>query len=479
MEATEGEHYLAPTCTETGLAYKVCSVCGEVGSGRELPALGHDMVAGTVHPATCTEEGYTEYACSRCDATDMRDIVPALGHDMAAGTVHAPTCTEGGYTIFTCSVCGNVYKGDETAALGHSYTYTNNDDGTHTVGCANCDYSAVEAHTFVDGTCVCGAVEVVAPIEVETMTIGTQLALNSDLSILFRVKNVSETTYDLSTAYLVVEKDQYPAGQEMYVKTTTFEDYSISGGRVVFTYSGITAAEMNDEVRATFYVKGLDGKLYCSPVKVTSICGYVETALASGTCTDALRTCLIDMLNYGTAAQNYFGRHTDALANSGFAAYQQYASTALGTEVAYIKETVPTGCENNLVTKFSAKLDMNSSIGLCYTITGASAFTAADLANLKLVIKDEAGNILDTIEGDALSIDAKGRIVGTTFVLTARQMRTPVYATLYSNGEVASDTFVYSIASYLIDVQTNMPGSSLEAMIEAMIIYGDSADKSL
>ena len=151
----------------------------------------------------------------------------------------------------------------------------------------------------------------------------------------------------------------------------------------------------------------------------------------------------------------------------------------MGTEVAYIKETVPTGCENNLVTKFSAKLDMNSSIGLCYTITGASAFTAADLANLKLVIKDEAGNILDTIEGDALSIDAKGRIVGTTFVLTARQMRTPVYATLYSNGEVASDTFVYSIASYLIDVQTNMPGSSLEAMIEAMIIYGDSADKSL
>ena len=418
-------------------------------------------------------------------------VIPEHTHSLTETPAKAATCTaEGNIAYWTCAVCGKIFSDAEGAneitladtvlpLTGHSYTYADNGDGTHTATCSVCNDTVTADHTFVDGTCICGVKEVTEPIEVAAMTIGTQLALNSDLSILFRVKNVSETTYDLSTAYLVVEKDQYPAGQEMYVKTTTFEDYTISGGRVVFTYSGITAAEMNDEVRATFYVKGLDGKLYCSPVKVTSICGYVDTALTSGTCTDALRTCLIDMLNYGTAAQNYFGRHTDALANSGFAAYQQYASTALNTEVTSVKETVPTGCANNLVTKFSAKLDMNSSIGLCYTVTGVSAFVAADLANLKLVIKDEAGNVLDTIEGDALSIDAKGRIVGTTFVLTARQMRTPVYATLYSNGNVASDTFVYSIASYLIDVQTNMPGSTLEDMIEAMIIYGDSADKSL
>ena len=41
VEATSGENYLAPTCTEAGLAYKVCSRCGTVGTGRELPALGH------------------------------------------------------------------------------------------------------------------------------------------------------------------------------------------------------------------------------------------------------------------------------------------------------------------------------------------------------------------------------------------------------------------------------------------------------
>lgn len=357
-------------------------------------------------------------------------------------------------------------------------SYTNNGDD-HSVYCSDCESTlTTEAHTFVDGTCVCGATEAPAdPIEVADMTIGTTLSLNSDLSINFRVKN-AVSGYDLSTAYLVVEKDQYPAGQAMYVKTTTLEDYTIASSRVCFQYSGITAAEMNDEVRATFYVKGNDNKWYCSPTKVTSICGYVSTALAANP-TAELRTCLIDMLNYGTAAQNYFGRHTDAPANADFAAYQQYASTELDPDVISVKETVPTGCANNIVTKFGAALDMNSSIGIIYTITGVSSFNSSNISGLKLVITDSNGKVLDTITSENFTIDSKDRIKCTSFVLTARQMRTPVYATLYSGETVVSDTFVFSIASYLVDVRANMPGSTLESMIEAMIMYGDSADRSL
>ncbi|MGM9651213.1 MAG: endonuclease, partial [Faecousia sp.] len=122
VEATDGENYLAPTCTETGLAYMVCSVCGEVGEGREIPALGHDMVAGTVHPATCTEDGYTEYACSRCDATDVGDIVAATGHSEVTDAAVAPTCTETGLTEGShCSVCNEVIVAQEVVpATGHT-----------------------------------------------------------------------------------------------------------------------------------------------------------------------------------------------------------------------------------------------------------------------------------------------------------------------------------------------------------------------
>ena len=457
-----------------------------------LPACAHsDTVLQNATATTCTAAGYTgDRVCSACGTlVEAGTQIPALGHAWRAATAAdgndayvAPTCTGTGLYYDICTRCGTQGELHEIPALGHSnYQYTDNGDGTHTKTCGVCSavIAAAEAHAYVDGTCACGAKEQTGPTEVANMTVGTQLALNSDLSILFRVKNVSETVYDLSTAYLVVEKDQYPAGQEKYVKTTTMTEYSISGGRVVFTYAGITAAEMNDEIRATFYVKGLDGKLYCSPVKVTSICGYVRTALDSGTCTATLRTCLIDMLNYGTAAQIYFGRHTDGLANAEFEEYQQYATAELTSAVESVKDSIATGCTNNLVEKFSAKLDMNSSVGIIFTVTGTQKFTEDELANLKLVVKDESGKVLDTIEGSALTLDTRGRIVGSTFVLTARQMRTPVYTTLYKNGEIASNTFVYSIASYLIDVQTNMPGSTLESMIRAMIIYGDAADKSL
>ena len=100
------------TCPNYGTYYSDAALTVEL-TDLTVPALGHDMVAGTVHPATCTEEGYTEYACSRCDATDIGDIV---------------------------------------AALGHSYGYTDNGDGTHAVTCANCGDTYNEAHTFTAGT---------------------------------------------------------------------------------------------------------------------------------------------------------------------------------------------------------------------------------------------------------------------------------------------------------------------------------------
>ena len=42
----------------------------------------------------------------------------------------------------------------EIPALGHEISYTDNGDGTHTEGCARCDYSATEPCVYEDGVCV-------------------------------------------------------------------------------------------------------------------------------------------------------------------------------------------------------------------------------------------------------------------------------------------------------------------------------------
>ncbi|MBR4700758.1 MAG: S-layer homology domain-containing protein, partial [Oscillospiraceae bacterium] len=141
------ENNVEPTCTEAGHYDSVvyCSECGEEISRETVTvaALGHDLVAGTVHAPTCTEEGYTEYHCSRCDFEDIDNITEALGHDLVA-TVHAPTCTEEGYTEYHCSRCDYEDIDNILPATGHAYgapewTWTaDNTAATAKFTCANC-----------------------------------------------------------------------------------------------------------------------------------------------------------------------------------------------------------------------------------------------------------------------------------------------------------------------------------------------------
>ena len=136
---TEGERTHTPataTClTSCSYVNDVCTICG-----TEKHTHSYEPI---VTASTCTEDGYTSYTCSCGDS--YTEAVEATGH-----TWTDATCT----TPKTCSVCSAT----EGEALGHAYTYTNNGDD-HTVGCENCDYTATADHEFVEGECVCGAVE--------------------------------------------------------------------------------------------------------------------------------------------------------------------------------------------------------------------------------------------------------------------------------------------------------------------------------
>ena len=90
-------------------------------------------------------------------------------------------CVEGGTIEHVCIVCGKaqVVEIKDPQEGGHTLTYVNNNDGTHTATCTECDFSETVAHTFtnpvlvrpalVDGTwtdgtytytCICGAEKV-------------------------------------------------------------------------------------------------------------------------------------------------------------------------------------------------------------------------------------------------------------------------------------------------------------------------------
>ena len=464
------------TCTQTGWTEgKHCSVCGETIVKQEvIPALGHRYTPVVIAPS-CTESGYTVYVCE-CGHNYADEKVDPTGHNYTKKTT-APTCTEAGNTLYTCTACGDSYT-EPLAALGHSFAYTDNGEN-HTVTCENtCGYKATESHGYAEGTCICGATEITAPILDANLTFGAQLYLENDLTMAFRVKADKLSKYDISTAYLVVEREVYETGaKEATVVTTSITEATLSAdNRYVFSYPGIAAAQMNDAITATLHIKDANGQEYLSPVLNTSVATYLDGLLTNSASDTKLVTLIMDMVNYGTAAQVFFDRHADSLVNEAFESFKTYASYASADFTSVLEDLSATENADGKAGKLNIGLDLGTRIGIQYKVTLPAGIAAEDVS---LVIADANGNTLETLTltGEDVTMDSKGRYIVNFYGSTSKDMRRVVYATAYANGEAITGTYAYSISTYAWGVQENASAMTPElvALTRAMMLYGDSA----
>lgn len=132
-----------------------CSICG-----AEEPT---DHVHTYSNPTFTWSEDYT--ACDAifvCKDGDNKQTTACR----ITSTITAATCENDGKAIYTATAIfdGKTYTDTQTVTLparGHVYSYTDNKDGkTHTITCANCDYSQKENHTYKNGICSsCGSIE--------------------------------------------------------------------------------------------------------------------------------------------------------------------------------------------------------------------------------------------------------------------------------------------------------------------------------
>lgn len=120
----DNKHYkvtLEPTCSSTGTADVVCSVCGDA---REivLPKTEHTLTQdwNITTPASCTEKGLAEGVCRFCG--DVTKEIPANGHTVAKWeNVNTATCTQEGLKTGYCSVCNNPAAQEVIPKLPHNY----------------------------------------------------------------------------------------------------------------------------------------------------------------------------------------------------------------------------------------------------------------------------------------------------------------------------------------------------------------------
>ena len=464
-----------------------CSLCEIV---IETPCNHFNVTVLSATEPTCTEVGLTEgKLCADCGEVLLaQEEIPASGHSYEA-EVTVPTCTEDGTVTVACTACGEVLFTGGVPALGHSFEYINEGD-SHRVVCRNrcdatdehgtscengCDYAVTEAHSFTDGICVCGAVEITEPVLDSSLTFGAQLYLENDLTMAFRVKTDKLTAYDISTAYLLVERDVYATGaEEAAVEAMTISEYKIENGRLIFSYPGIAAAQMNDAIRATLYIKDASGKEYVSPVLHTSVATYLDGLLTNSASDSKLITLLIDMVNYGAAAQIYFDRHADAPVNEAFESFKTYANYASADFKTALENLSATENAEGKSGKLNLGLDLGTRIGIQYKVTVPADVNVEDVT---LVVTDTNGNVLETLAVAGNETDSRGRYLVNFYGFTSRDMRRVVYATAYANGEAITGTYAYSISTYAWGVQENaaVQPENLVNVTRAMMLYGDSA----
>ena len=256
---------------------------------------------------------------------------------------------------------------------------------------------------------------------------------------------------------------------EINGKKVTVSQYSevTSEGKtyLVFSLPDVAPSQMNDTVKATLHAtKG--GKEYVSAPKEYSVADYCYSMLEK-TDSAKLRTLLVDLLDYGTAAQNYAGYKTEKPANAKLTDGQREWGTAKDPDLTSVKNTAYQTVESPSVVWKGVSLVLGDSVTMQFL------FTASDTEGITVRFKNEGGALLGEIAADQLTVSG-GSYVASYSGITAEQMSDTVYVTAYKGDTAVSNTVSYSVESYAYAKQ-NDSDASLAALVRAMMKYGNSA----
>ena len=422
-------------------------------------------------------------------------------------------CTKhyGGYATCMeeaiCENCGEHYG--EKSPDNHAFVYYRYDDEkTHTEIC-KCGkiISGPDPHKWEYGTCaVCSithgdhtesdciienppafdrsgsrikectvcrffmAYEEIAAIDFDTVTIRHSCSFGNDLSMLYAIpKSELDGCTDIK---LIVRKDTYngntPSGTAEIILSP--KEYTINGVSYYrFDYSKLHAKELGDTLTATLSFTR-DGDEYSVQVDTYSLKEYALERLVASS--DAkFKTLLTELLNYGAAAQVYFGYRTDALVNAGIdGSFARGGYDAItGTEPGEDTGEYPASIKAS-----------NILFGNKITLLAATSFAKdSDLSGVSLRIRytDRYGTKTEKfIDGSAFIY--RDDVAGYTAYfdgLKASEFRTVMELTLIKGGNDISKTVKYSLDTYAKNRLKSSEDANFRALLEKTLIYSDSA----
>ena len=268
----------APTCVAKGYTTFTCAVCGgnKVVDGE--PAHGvHEPYLVPGKEATCTASGVSDgWYCPMCEQiVDGQEDIPAKGHTEVIIPAKAATCTDAGLTEGkSCPDCGEVLVTQEEipashtavsdAAVAPTLTNTGLTEGSH---CAVCN------------EVLGGREEIPALAQVnQNMTLSDELTFNLHIYIDGSIEENTTVSVKMGEEETVYNASELPEKLQIHV----------------------AAAQMADEI--TLQIVNGDERV----MKTYSVKAYAEEIL-KGNHSSEIKELVQAVLNYGAAAQTYFG----------------------------------------------------------------------------------------------------------------------------------------------------------------------------
>ena len=475
----------APTCTDMGVNYRVCNRCGAM-EQEDVSELGHlpgeAVQENYTAPGCLTIGGYdTVVYCQRCNVELSRahTELSALGHDWGEWQVdHAPTCTDLGVNYRVCNRCSTMEQ-EDVPALGHlpgeavqeNYVEpTATADGGYdtVVYCQRCSAELSREHTVLPAT---GPTE---PVLDTSLRIFTSLSLGIEITETLSVRKGKLDNYPswyfqvekLDSDGSVLETKRYGEGQEYDVTI------GANGAMYDAVFTDITAKEMGVSYVASIHCFDAEGNEFYNVNEATSFKEEIIKELLNTGNNDITHTLCADLLNYGAAAQIYFGYDVDNLVNEN-----------LSAEAAAAKEHFETTAEAaaDLDNTISANMECSVSVMNRVMVSIVGRRLNAGDAVVTFEVRDSEGNVravLDTVKrGSAYVADYAG--------LEAEDMREPFTFTALVDGAARGEPVIWSLEGYVkegraIDLSTLDPETQLTkqkelALLNALLVYVDSA----
>jgi len=300
-------------------------------------------------------------------------------------------------------------------------------------------------------------------------------SFGNDLSINYYIPVNELAGYDIVS--LEVRKQIFKDDGSVVWETTELTNYrqtTLSGLKYYrFPYSGIAPKEIGSEVRALLKCEK-DGESYVTEEESYNVGTYAYNRLEASANAE-FKTLIVDMLNYGAWAQEYFNYNTANPVNAALTEEQKALGTQQDPELKSVEKK--TEIENATALFFAKSAVFNSNVELKYYMQ----FDAVqDLDHVKLVLTYTA--IDDTEYKTEIPFSefdyntAQKAYTAKLLTIAAKDVGCTVTAKIYDGDTQISETLEYSLETYAYNRLLKSTDEVFKSFLKAFMKYGFSAE---